>query len=122
MRAKKTNPGFVKTRLYGEVEKALRAGASDIIFSLPGEGVRRRKFHAMHVIGDRVMFFDPERNPEMSYAVECGIAGEACADFPGMRYEGRGLHSLPSKYLKDLFLDAKAYALVPLAHRLALAV
>ena len=122
MRTKKTNPGHVKTRLYGEVEKALRNGASEIVFSLPGEGVRRKKLVAMHVIGDRVLFFNPELNPEMSYAVECGVVGEACADYPAMRYEGRGLHSIPTAFLKNLFLDGKAFALVPLSHRLALAV
>ena len=129
MRTKKTNPGHVKTRLYGEVEKALRCGASDIVFSLPGAcgseklgGVRRKKLIAMHVLGDRVLFFDPDRNPELSYAVECGVPGELVGDFPGYRYEGRGLHSLPCKFLKDLFLDGKAFALVPVAHRLALAV
>ena len=120
MRNKKTNPGHVKTRLYGEVEKALRSGASEIVFSLPGGGVRRKKLVAMHVIADRVLFFDPDRNPEMSYAVECGVAGEAVGDYPGMRYEGRGLHSLPARFLKDLFFDGKAFALVPLSHRMAL--
>jgi hypothetical protein len=128
MRSKKTNPHHVKTRLYSEVEKALRAGASEIIFSLPAPGceqmggLRRKKLVAMHVIGDRIMFFDPERNPELSYAAECGQAGEAVSDYPGMRYEGRGLHSLPAAFLKDLFFNGKAFALVPLAHRLALAV
>ena len=122
MRIKKTNPGHVKTRLYGEVEKALRAGASEIIFSLPGEGVRRKKLVAMHVMGDRVLFFDPELNPEMSYAVECGVVGQLTGDCAELRYEGRGLHSLPTAYLKRLFLDGKAFALVPLSHRLALAV
>ena len=129
MRAKKTNPGHVKTRLYGEVEKALRAGASEIIFSLPSgsgpnatSGVRRKKLVAMHVMGDRVLFFDPELNPEMSYAVECGVVGQLTGDCAELRYEGRGLHSLPTAYLKRLFLDGKAFALVPLSHRLALAV
>ena len=122
MRTKKTNPGHVKTRLYGEVEKALRSGASDIVFSLPTQGVRRKKLVAAMVIADRVFFFDPELNPEMSYTVECGVVGQACPDFPAMTYEGRGLHSIPTRALKDLFLDGKAFALVPLAHRLALAV
>lgn len=122
MRTKKTNPNHVKTRLYGEVEKALRSGASEIIFSLPTQGVRRKKLVAAMVVADRVFFFDPELNPEMSYTVECGVVGQACPDFPAMTYEGRGLHSIPTRHLKDLFLDGKAFALVPLAHRLALAV
>lgn len=128
MRAKKTHPNHVKTRLFGEVEKALRGGADGIIFSLPAPGceqaggVRRKQLVAMHVIGDRLFAFDPERNPELSYAAECGVVGEAVADYPGMRYEGRGLHSLPLRHLKQLFLDGKGFALVPLAHRLALAV
>ncbi|MEB3328035.1 MAG: hypothetical protein VKQ33_02250 [Candidatus Sericytochromatia bacterium] len=127
MRAKKTHPNHVKTRLFGEVERALRGGADGILFSLPAPGCgqagggRRKQVVAMHVIGDRLYFFDPGRNPELSYAAECGVAGEAVADYPGMRYEGRGLHSLPLGYLRALFLDGKGFALVPLAHRLALA-
>ncbi len=130
MRTKKTNPGHVKTRLYGEVEKALRSGASDIIFSLPSacgsgsktlSGARRKKLVAAMTMGDRVLFFDPELNPELSYAVECGVVGQLAGTYPELRYEGRGLHSLPTATLKRLFLDGKAFALVPLSHRLALA-
>jgi hypothetical protein len=76
----------------------------------------------MHVIGDRLFFFDPDRNPELSYAADCGTPGEPVEDYPGMRYEGRGLHSLPLRFLRALFLDGKGFALVPLAYRLALAV
>lgn len=128
MRCKKNNPDHVKTRLYGEVEKALRSGAQEIIFSLPSisgiegvSGVRRKKLVAMHVMGDRVLFFDPDRNPELSYAAECGVVGEAVDDYAEMRYEGRGLHSLPIRFLKDLFLSNRAFALVPVSHRMALA-
>ncbi|MDB5101968.1 MAG: hypothetical protein JWM80_6393, partial [Cyanobacteria bacterium RYN_339] len=42
MREKKTNPGYVKTRLFGEVEKALRSGAGEIVFTLSGLGARRK--------------------------------------------------------------------------------
>ena len=119
MRAKKTNPGHVKTRLYGEVEKALRSGAQDIIFTLSGLGPRRKSLVAMHVLGDRVLFFDPELNPEMSYDAKLGTAGQAVAGIPGYRYEGNGLHSLDRKYLQNLFFDGKAFALVPLAYKLA---
>ncbi|MDB5100242.1 MAG: hypothetical protein JWM80_4663, partial [Cyanobacteria bacterium RYN_339] len=41
---------------------------------------------------------------------------------PTYRYEGNGLHSLDRTYIRDLFLDGKAFALVPLAHKLKLAV
>jgi hypothetical protein len=122
MREKKTNPGYVKTRLYGEVEKALRAGAGEIIFTLSGLGARRKKLLAMHVLGDRVLFFDPELNPELSYSADLGVAGTAVAGIPGYRYEGNGLHSLERAYIKNLFLDGKAFALVPIAHKLKLAV
>ncbi|MEB3198790.1 MAG: hypothetical protein VKP62_16475 [Candidatus Sericytochromatia bacterium] len=126
MRAKKTHPHHVKTRLFGEVEKVLRAGGSEIILSLPAPGceqaggLRRNQLVAMHVWGDRVLFFDPARNPERSYAAECGEVGRPEADYPGMRYEGRGLHSLSCAVLKEMFCEGKAFALVPLAHRTAL--
>jgi hypothetical protein len=122
MREKKTNPGYVKTRLFGEVEKALRGGASEIIFTLSGLGSRRKKLLAMHVLGDRVLFFDPELNTEMSYAADLGTPGAATPGIPTYRYEGNGLHSLERTYIRDLFLDGKAFALVPLAHKLKLAV
>ena len=48
----------------------------------------------MHVLGDRVLFFDPELNPELSYAADLGTAGTAAPGIPGYRYEGNGLHSL----------------------------
>lgn len=119
MREKKTNPGHIKTRLYGEIEKALRSGASEIIFSLPGTGGRRKKLMAMHVLGERVLFFDPELNPELSYATDLGTSGVPVFGLPGYRYEGNGLHSLERAYLKTLFLQGKAFALVPLAYKLA---
>lgn len=122
MREKKTNPGYVKTRLFGEVEKALRGGASEIIFTLSGLGSRRKKLVGMHVLGDRVLFFDPELNPEMSYSADLGAPGTATPGIPTYRYEGNGLHSLDRAYIRDLFLDGKAFALVPLAHKLKLAV
>src|ERR1035437_2532963 len=117
MRVKKTNPGFVKTRLFGEVEKALRGGASEIIFTLSGLGSRRKRLLAMHVLGDRILFFDPELNPELSYAADLGTVGAATPGIPTYRYEGNGLHSLDRSYVRDLFLDGKAFALVPLAYK-----
>ena len=122
MREKKTNPGYVKTRLFGEVEKALRGGAGEIIFTLSGLGSRRKKLLAMHVLGDRVLFFDPELNTELSYAADLGVAGTPTPGTPTYRYEGNGLHSLERTYIRDLFLDGKAFALVPIAHKLKLAV
>ena len=122
MREKKTNPGYVKTRLFGEVEKAIRSGAGEIVFTLSGLSSRRKKLVAMHMMGDRVLFFDPELNPTMSYAADLGTPGTAEAGIPGYRYEGNGLHSLERSYIRDLFLDGKAFALVPLAHKLNLAV
>lgn len=122
MREKKTNPGYVKTRLFGEVEKALRGGAGEIIFTLSGLGARRKKLLAMHVLGDRILFFDPELNPELSYAADLGTVGATVPGIPTYRYEGNGLHSLDRNYVKDLFLDGKAFALVPIAHKLKLAV
>jgi hypothetical protein len=122
MREKKTNPGYVKTRLFGEVEKALRGGAGEIVFTLSGLGSRRKKLLAMHVLGDRILFFDPELNPELSYAADLGVAGTAVEGIPGYRYEGNGLHSLERSYVRDLFFDGKAFALVPIAHKLKLAV
>lgn len=122
MREKKTNPGYVKTRLFGEIEKALRGGAGEIVFTLSGLGSRRKKLIAMHMLGDRVLFFDPELNPELSYAADLGTPGEATPGIPTYRYEGNGLHSLDRNYVRDLFLDGKAFALVPIAHKLKLAV
>src|ERR1035437_9824746 len=122
MRAKKTNPGYVKTRLYGEVEKALRGGASEIIFQLSGLGARRKELLAMHVMGDRVLFFDADLNPELSYAADLGVPGTPVGGIPTYRYEGNGLHSLERAYIRDLFFDGKAFALVPMSHKLKLAV
>ena len=122
MREKKTNPGYVKTRLFGEIEKALRGGAGEIVFTLSGLGSRRKRLLAMHLLGDRILFFDPELNPELSYSADLGPAGTATPGIPTYRYEGNGLHSLDRAYVRGLFLDGKAFALVPLAHKLKLAV
>ena len=122
MRQTKTNPGFVKTRLYGEVEKAIRSGAGEIVFTLSGLGARRKKLLAMHVMGDRVLFFDPELNPELSYSADLGVTGTPVAGIPTYRYEGNGLHSLDRIFVRNLFLDGKAFALVPMAHKLKLAI
>ena len=122
MRQNKTFPNHLKTKLYSEVERALKAGIREVVLHLPGHTSRRRKLVAMHVMGDRVLFFDPELNPELSYAANLGTPGAATAGIPTYRYEGNGLHSLDRAYIRDLFLDGKAFALVPLSHKLKLAV
>jgi hypothetical protein len=122
VRQNKTYPNHLKTKLYSEVERALKAGMREVILSLPGAGARRRKLVAMHVMGDRVLFFDPELNPELSYAAELGAIGsEVAADdlLPQRRYEGHGMHSIERKFLQELFYDGKAYAMIPVAFKLA---
>ena len=115
MRQTKINPFHTRTRLYSEVEKAIKAGVREVVLNLPWEGSRRKKFLAMHVVGDRVLFFDPERNPELSYAAELGVPGTVYSDGPNppVRYEGNGLHSIEKKHIQNMFYDGRAYALVP---------
>jgi len=122
MRQNKTYPNHLKTKLYSEVERALKGGMREIILHLPGSNGRRRKLVAMHLMGDRVLFFDPELNPELSYAAELGAVGsEVPADalLPARRYEGHGMHSIDKKFVSELFYDNKAYALIPIAFKLA---
>jgi hypothetical protein len=115
MRQNKINPLHTKTRLYSEVEKALKAGIREVVLSLPGETAKRTKLIAMHVMGDRVLFFDPEMNPDLSYSADLGKPGMLIEDglLPQRRYEGNGLHSFSKKDLADLFYDGKAFALIP---------
>ena len=122
MRQNKTYPNHLKTKLYSEVERALKAGVREVVLHLPGESGRRRKLVAMHLMGDRVLFFDPLLNPELSYAAELGAAGtelKADALLPARRYEGHGMHSMDKKFVSELFYDNKAYALIPIAFKLA---
>lgn len=120
MRQNKINPDHTRTRLYSEVEKALRVGVREVVISLPWEGGRRKKLVAMHILGDRVLFFHPELNAECSYAAELGTPGDLIDDGinPAFRYEGNGMHSVDKALVKELFYDAKAYALIPKAFKL----
>ena len=122
MRQNKTFPNHLKTKLYSEVERALKAGIREVVLHLPGHTSRRRKLVAMHVMGDRVLCFDPELNPTLSYAAELGKPGTiipADGVLPERRYEGNGMHSMDKKFVSELFYDAKAYALIPIAFKLA---
>ena len=122
MRQNKTYPDHLKTKLYSEVERALKSGIREVILYLPGSANRRRKLVAMHVMGDRVLFFDPELNPEFSYAADLGAIGSTVAAdrlLPERRYEGHGMHSVEKRFVQDLFYDGKAYAMIPIAFKLA---
>ena len=121
MRQNKSYPNQMKTRLFSEVEKALRSGVREIVLCLPGEGFRRRKLVAMHLVGDEVLFFDPLFNPENSYCVELGKTGavvEADGVLPDRTIAGNGMHALPKAWLADLFYDGKAYAMIPAKYKL----
>ena len=122
MRQNKTYPDHLKTKLYSEVERALKSGIRDVVLHLPGATSRRRKLIAMHQMGDRVLFFDPELNPECSYTAELGVVGtviKADGVLPERRYEGHGMHSIERKFFQNLFYDGAAYALIPIAFKLA---
>ena len=124
MRQNKSYPNQMKTRLFSEVEKALRSGVREIVLCLPGEGFRRRKLVAMHLVGDEVLFFDPLFNPEHSYCVELGKTGakvEADGVLPDRTIAGNGMHALPKAWLADLFYDGKAYAMIPAKYKLVVA-
>ena len=121
MKQNKSYPNQMKTRLFSEVEKALRAGVREVVLCLPGEGFRRRKLVAMHLVGDEVLFFDPLFNPENSYCVELGKTGarvEADGVLPDRTIAGNGMHALPKAWLADLFYDGKAYAMIPSKYKL----
>ena len=121
MKQNKSYPNQMKTRLFSEVEKALRAGVREVVLCLPGEGFRRRKLVAMHLVGDEVLFFDPLFNPENSYCVELGKTGarvEADGVLPDRTIAGNGMHALPKSWLADLFYDGKAYAMIPSKYKL----
>jgi hypothetical protein len=120
MRQNKINPNHTRTRLFSEVEKALKVGIREVIISLPWEGGRRKKLAAMHILGDRVLFFHPDLNPEMSYGADLGTPGDIIDDGinPAFRYEGNGMHSVSKALVKELFYDAKAFALIPKAFKL----
>ena len=121
MRQNKSYPDQMKTRLFSEVEKALKAGVREVVLCLPGEGYRRRKLVAMHVMGDEVLFFDPLYNPELSYTAELGKVGaKVAADgiLPERTYVGNGMHAVPRAFLAELFYDAKAYAMIPAKYKL----
>ena len=121
MRQNKSYPNQMKTRLFSEVEKALKSGVREIVLCLPGEGFRRRKLVAMHLVGDEVLFFDPLFNPENSYCVELGKTGsvvEADGVLPDRTIAGNGMHALPKAWLADLFYDGKAYAMIPAKYKL----
>ncbi|MFP5504411.1 MAG: hypothetical protein ACLGIN_18150 [Candidatus Sericytochromatia bacterium] len=115
MRQNKINPNHTKTRLYSEVEKALKAGVREAVVSLQVAEGKRKKLVVMHVMGDRVLFFDPELNPELSYALDLGVAGTPVVGGldASHRYEGNGLHSLTKDFVKECFYDGKAFALIP---------
>lgn len=121
MRATKTHPNHTKTRLWGEIERAMRGGAREIELAFCGLGTRRKRFLAMHLMGDRVVGFYLPLNPEASFGEDFGRTGPVMGELPGLHYEGRGLHSLTRDYVRDRFLDGQAFALVPRHYRVALA-
>lgn len=121
MRQNKSYPNQMKTRLFSEVEKALRAGVREVVLCLPGEGFRRRKLVAMHLVGDEVLFFDPLFNPEASYSLELGKTGakvEADGVLPERTIAGNGMHALAKSWLAELFYDGRAYAMIPSKYKL----
>ena len=110
MRNNTSYPNQMKTRLFSEVEKALKAGVREVVLCLPGVGFRRRKIVAMHLMGDEVLFFDPKYNPECSYTLELGKSGSAVeADevLPARKYAGHGMHALDRAWLAELFPEPK---------------
>ncbi|MDB5097052.1 MAG: hypothetical protein JWM80_1473, partial [Cyanobacteria bacterium RYN_339] len=42
MRQNKTYPNHLKTKLYSEVERALKSGMREVVLHLPGSNGRRR--------------------------------------------------------------------------------
>ena len=121
MRQNKSYPNQMKTRLFSEVEKALKSGVREVVLCLPGEGFRRRKLVAMHLMGDEVLFFDPTCNPELSYTAELGKTGsvvEGDGVLPARTYAGHGMHAIAKAWLADLFYDGKAYAMIPSKYKL----
>ena len=70
-------PNQMETRLFFEVEKALKAGVREVLLCLAGAGFRRRKIVAMHLVGDQVLFFAPLYNPACDYGLELGKSGAA---------------------------------------------
>jgi hypothetical protein len=121
MRQNKSYPDMMKTRLFSEVEKALKSGVREIVLCLPGEGFRRRKLVAMHLVGEDVLFFDPRFNPELSYCLDLGRTGTAVAAdgvLPDRTVAGNGMHALAKAWLADLFYDGKAYAMIPAKFKL----
>ncbi len=121
MRTNTSYPNQMKTRLFSEVEKALKAGVREVVLCLPGVGFRRRKIVAMHVVGEQVLFFDPLYNPECSYTMDLGKTGaavEADAVLPARTYAGHGMHTLDRAWLAELFYDGKAYAMIPSKYKL----
>ena len=121
MRNNTSYPNQMKTRLFSEVEKALKAGVREVVLCLPGVGFRRRKLVAMHLVGDQVLFFDPLYNPACDYGLELGKSGAAVeADdvLPARTLAGAGMHALDRAWLAELFYDGKAYAMIPSKYKL----
>jgi hypothetical protein len=123
MLAKKTHPNHVKTRLYSEVERAIKRGQREVMIHIPWlNGGRKKPIAAMHIMQNRILFFDPALNPTLSYGVECDVpVGLIIEDgiSPKRQYEGNGLFSIDLDSLKDFFYEGKAYALIPRSFTLA---
>lgn len=120
MRATKIHPEHTKTRLWGEIERAMRAGAREIELAFCGQGTRRKRFLALTLSADRVVGFYLPLNPEASFAEEFGPPGPVLGELPSLHYEGRGLFSLNREVVRAHFLDGQAFALVPRRYRVAL--
>jgi hypothetical protein len=123
MRQNKCFPNHLKTKLFSEVDRAMKSGVQEIIIRVCGRRSHGRNLVVMHQVGDRVLFFDPLLNPTLSYDADLGPANvELPADgvLPARRYEGNGMHSMSRRALQDLFYDAKGYGLLPIAFRWAM--
>ena len=109
-------PGHFKTLQYSEFERFVRQGSRDIVMCFCGRG-RPVRVEVMHRLGDRVLFFDPVRNPGKTYDVAAGEIGAigTGGGLPPRRYEGHGLHSVELAAIRRAFHTGKAHAMIPRA-------